>query len=233
MPIFQKNHRMGYFIHIPKTAGTSVTQMLRNIGCMIALDGGHIRDVKHFNGAIKQSKLLESIHEKSPCNPQHIHKELYDCIIDHSKIDFNFTVMRDPIERIYSEYHWIRRRYSISPKYACGATYDMSKHVTTDNFSEWLENMKMCYDEDPYVWDNHLRNQSQYILDDTKIFRFDQLGKIMDYLNESLQINHNAVPLPHLNMRRKNKPINISDEDKELIRNWYKDDYELYHSIED
>ena len=45
---------------------------------------------------VKQSKLLESIHEKSPCNPQHIHKELYDCIIDHSKIDFNFTVMRDP-----------------------------------------------------------------------------------------------------------------------------------------
>ena len=93
--------------------------------------------------------------------------------------------------------------------------------------------MKRCYDEYPYVWDNHLRNQSQYILDDTKIFRFDQLGKIMDYLNESLQINHNAVPIPHLNMRRKNKLINISDEDKELIRNWYKDDYELYHSIED
>ena len=53
MPIFKSNHRVGFYIHIPKTAGTSVTKMLRNIGCMVALDGGQYRDVKHFNGASK------------------------------------------------------------------------------------------------------------------------------------------------------------------------------------
>lgn len=235
MPVFRKEHIVGFYIHIPKTAGTSVTKMLRNIGCRIALDGGNIRDVDHFNGVVKKSRLLESIHEKSPCNPQHIHKELYNCVIDHSKIRFNFTVVRDPVERMYSEYLWLGRKYSPSAEYCSGcSTYDQSKWSMTTNFSEWLKYMKDCYDEDPYVWDNHLRKQTEFILDDTKVFRFDQLGKIMNYLNESMQMNHHPIPLPHLNRRRpKDNVINIEDEDKELIRNWYKDDYELYHSIED
>ena len=235
MPIFKKNNRVGFYIHIPKTAGSSVTKLLRNIKCEVALDGGRIEDTKLFDGILKNSNLMKCIHNHSPCNPQHIDKELYRCLVDHSKVDFNFTIVRNPEERIISEYFWVKQRYSLSAKYASGiSTYDKTKWVTTANFHEWLINAKNCYDEDPYVWDNHFRKQTDFILSDTKIFRFDQLSKLTNYLNESLETSYEPLSIPHLNRRRSgSNEINIGDEDKELIRNWYKDDYELYHSLED
>lgn len=235
MPIFKSNNRVGFYIHIPKTAGTSVTKILRSMNCTVALDGGNIESILQFSDIVQRNELLNSIHEHSPCNPQHIHKELYNSIIDHSKIDFNFTIIRDPEERILSEYCWINKNYSPSAEYCSGASsYDEKQWVLTDDFSLWLRETKKCYDEDPYVWDNHLRKQTDFILNDTKLFRFDQISEIPGYLNESMGTSHHGIALPHLNKRKtRNEIINISDEDKELIRNWYKDDYELYHSLED
>lgn len=235
MPVFRKNNRVGFYIHIPKTAGSSMTKLLKNIGCEVALDGGNIKETEKFNDVLKNSNLLKSLHQHSPCNPQHISKELYRCVVDHSKVNFNFSIVRHPEERLISEYFWVNQTYAPEAKYASGLSeYERSKWVKTNDFSEWLKYAKQCYDEDAYVWDNHLRKQSEFILSDTKLFRFDQLSKIPDYLNESLGTSFAGLSIPHLNKKRSgNVTINIKDEDKELIRNWYNDDYELYHSLED
>lgn len=235
MPIFRKNNRVGFYIHIPKTAGSSITKLLKNLNCDVALDGGNMEAIKKFDAELKNSNLLKSLHNHSPCNPQHIDKELYRCIVDHSKVDFNFTIIRHPEERIISEYYWVNQTYAPEARYASGTSeYDRSTWTKTADFSLWIKYAKKCYDEDSYVWDNHLKKQTDFILSDTKIFRFDQLSKIADYLNVCMGTSYSGLSIPHLNRKRsKNTTINIKEEDKELIKNWYKDDFELYHSLKD
>ena len=62
MPIFRRNNRVGFFIHIPKTAGSSVTQLLKDISSEIALDGEDIEKCEKFKDVLKNSNLLNSLH---------------------------------------------------------------------------------------------------------------------------------------------------------------------------
>ena len=83
MPIFKSNNRVGFYIHIPKTAGTSITKILRSMNCVVALDGGNIESAFQFDDIVRRNEVLDSIHDQSPCNPQHIHKELYTLSLIH------------------------------------------------------------------------------------------------------------------------------------------------------
>lgn len=235
MPIFRRNNRLGFFIHIPKTAGSSVTQLLKDISSEIALDGEDIEKCEKFKDVLKNSNLLNSLHNRSPCSPQHIHNDIYRCVVDHSKVNFTFAIVRHPEDRIVSEYFWVNQTYSPEAKYASGISkYDHSTWVKSNNFSEWLMYAKKCYDEDAYVWDNHLRKQSDFIVNGTRLFRFDKIEQIPEYLNENLGTSYVGMIVPHQNKKRsKNVIININDEDKKIIKNWYNEDYDLYHSITD
>ena len=77
------------FVHIPKCGGGSVEQFLRSYGFrqgMFSIDPA-------YNSVLK-------------CSPQHMHAELLLGILRVDRFDCVFSIVRDPVERMLSEYRW-------------------------------------------------------------------------------------------------------------------------------
>lgn len=94
MPVFIDNKNTPIvFIHIPKTAGTSIKAMLKADVEML------------FNYEFKKDL---------PCPPQHFHQELLQCLGVLSAWHIQFAVIRNPIKRFISEYTY---RQKVDPKF--------------------------------------------------------------------------------------------------------------------
>ena len=89
MPLFRTGDRLIYFVHIPKTGGSSVETALKGAGCACALQFS-----KKRNDAMDFSK----------CTPQHMHAEVYKNYFPKGFCDYAFTVVRNPFARMASEY---------------------------------------------------------------------------------------------------------------------------------
>jgi len=74
MPLFKINSRIIFFVHIPKTGGTSVENTLARVGEI-------------------------SMHRKPFPDwvpPQHWHAEIYETVIPKDFYDYGFLVCRNP-----------------------------------------------------------------------------------------------------------------------------------------
>jgi len=153
MPIFHsERHKLSVlFIHIPKTGGGSVEQFFRQNGFSMRLYG-------------KPSQLV--------CSYQHFHAELLRHVVNLDKINYVFTITRDPLQRLISEYKWMIK----TPK-------------AKEGFNAWYQAMRGYRLRDPYTNDNHLRAQTEFILPNTKIFKLeDTLEKAIDTISNDLGI---------------------------------------------
>ena len=91
MPIFFKNNKKVFFIHIPKCGGTSIEKFL-------AAASGNIEFFSHDK------------HKLSPCTPQHIDRTLIHSFFFQGTNDFQYmAIFRHPLMRIISEYFHANR----------------------------------------------------------------------------------------------------------------------------
>ena len=91
MPIFFKNDKKVFFIHIPKCGGTSIEKYLS------AASGG----IEFFS---------HDIHKGLRCTPQHIDRTLIHSLFFQGTNDFKYiAVVRHPLLRIISEYFHANR----------------------------------------------------------------------------------------------------------------------------
>lgn len=98
MPAFIKGSKKIFFVHIPKTGGSSIEEMMIKSGWQCTF-----RNTRPA-GFIKIS-------------PQHYHAELLHTIIDLKKFDFCFSIVRDPVSRFISEYkhrNWLKQNSQLS-----------------------------------------------------------------------------------------------------------------------
>lgn len=95
MPLLSKDSKFFYFIHIPKTGGTSIENAARKGGWRVQmLVSGHShRDMPFL-----------------PVTPQHFHGEILDKIFNFSEGLSVFTIVRHPFHRFKSEYYWQTRQ---------------------------------------------------------------------------------------------------------------------------
>jgi hypothetical protein len=85
MPLITLNSKSIFFIHIPKTGGSSLYSNLKDAGAKISF-------IRH--------KSIEKI------NRQHYHIELLEKHFPSFKKYKCFTIIRDPSSRLLSEYVW-------------------------------------------------------------------------------------------------------------------------------
>lgn len=85
MPLYRSQSNVIFFVHIPKTGGTSVEAALRNAGAAEAM---------RFKGKRPFSKSTL----------QHIHAEIYEEAVGEAFADYSFTVVRNPYARFASEF---------------------------------------------------------------------------------------------------------------------------------
>ncbi|MFZ3583818.1 sulfotransferase family 2 domain-containing protein [Loktanella sp. DJP18] len=141
------------------------------------------------------------------CNLQHMHAELFDTFIPPKFYDKGFCVVRHPIARLVSEYRW---RQTLNQA-------DLP-------FDGWVRRQIAAYAKDPYVLDNHIRPQHEFIGKKIKVFRFEEgmdviLGKMSRVTGLTLN------PKTHVRKPETRTHMTWSPETRALALRFYEMDF--------
>ena len=151
---------------------------------------------------------------------QHYHREILEQIFNLEKFEKKITIVRNPFERIKSEYYW-----QLKTKIINKATHP----------KEWFENVLLNYKSNNFIFDNHIRFQSEFITKDIKIFKLEEDG-IQNALNYALDNNsaYEKLIIKILNfqkLKRTDKSKYIEEQFLKLktqIIDFYLKDYEIF-----
>lgn len=201
MPLFKKLNI--FFIHIPKTGGTSVDHYLYK-------KTNTERNVLTFFSAcpIKLNK-----HTLQHCTYEELYKygKCFNININKYKL---LTIVRNPYNRIISELFYLGK-------------------INIDSTKEFVEKKILEFFQDDYHYDNHKIPQYKFItwknklLNNITIMKNETLTKDMhDYgfidFNENANKTHRDK-IDYMSL--------LSDKAKELIYDYYKKDFELFGYI--
>jgi Sulfotransferase family len=87
MPLYERNGKIVFFVHIPKTGGGTIEKCLRDAGAREALRSGNRTDFTEVS-------------------PQHMHAALHKHYVPSTFYDYGFAVVRHPLDRFLSEFKW-------------------------------------------------------------------------------------------------------------------------------
>lgn len=209
MPICIKDDRAVLFVHVPKTGGSSLEEMLADNGWDVSW-----RDVRAGPGTPNSHVL---------CSPQHLHAERLRQTFRLDTFDAVFMVVRDPFTRFRSEagMRWLSHH---------GGT---RAPLTEQAADDWADHALAAYREDPYVFDNHLRPQVEFRLPDAHVYRFeDGLESVVDALNADLGLGLSGE-VPHALDRMqvsgfRTQDLPLSDALRRRLSEVYADDFEAF-----
>ena len=199
MPIYTKKNESILFIHIPKCGGSSFSDfLLRN---------------KYEESLSVRGKALKDI-DFWKSSPQHLHRDILKKLLNFEKFDKILTIVREPFERLKSEYYWLLNSGVINKN---------------ENIPEkWFDDLKENYHSNKYIYDNHIRPQNEFILNESKIFKLEEQG-----INQAIKyaINKNPFRIFNNKQLKKTKKSEFIDnqflEIQEEIKNFYSEDYRI------
>jgi hypothetical protein len=157
------------------------------------------------------------------CPTQHLHYELSSSLINIEKADHSFAIVRHPFSRAKSDYKWAYRNAR-----------------TRENIpllDEWLEKLFEAYLKNPYVFDNHIRPQTEFIGENIKSLYYyeDGLnGPIMNALLKlKLKYKGGGMKVPKTNVSSKLMSKVMADHpersilrSENLVKDFYRVDYD-------
>ena len=186
------------FIHIPKTAGTSIEHFLREHGLnnleLIGVRNG--RSTHHY----RASEI----------------KNLFPNIFHNY---YKFSIVRNPYERLLSEYYW-------TPIKNVGFKSDKSKDEFLDYVENVIKNgtyFSNIYHDHfiPQYFFVYNKKINKIIVN--QLFKYEDMEWVQTYLKQKLKIKNDFLVL---NKSEKKEIWNESQ--KERIYNLYKKDFELF-----
>ena len=192
------------FVHIPKTGGTSVERLFKQSGYRMAYRDGKVgRD--SFNW-VRQ------------CSPQHLHAAMLEQTLRLDRFDVIFTLVREPIARFRSEYAH-RQRDDL--------------RTDTASVDAWVDQVLSDFERDPYVWDNHIRPQSEFLLEGSEVYR---LEDGLEHMAADLRDRFGLVlndEVPHAMNRAaatgiSSREVQVSPRTEERLREFYREDFERF-----
>jgi hypothetical protein len=144
------------------------------------------------------------------CTPQHLHGGPLRELFQPETLAYVFTVVRHPVDRIRSEYNWNQRKRSIKVP-----------------FWLWLRTKLFEVRNSPYLDDNHLRPQEDFLCHNTEVFRLeDGLDKVFQRLSEVTGADYAENP-----EARKVTDVlsqSVSKADRNLIGKFYANDFRRF-----
>ena len=193
MPLFRHAEKVILFIHIPKTGGSTVEDVLCACGAKQAL---------------KAPKSVGFSHS----TPQHMHWEVTRRWIPPHFYNYSFAIVRNPFARLAGEYRW-RGKFAKSPPLP---------------FDRWVEAQFRKYADDPFILDNHIRPQHEFIVEKVQVFRLE------NGLDTPLRacLMHLGLPAKpeslHQANQSKSGTISASPATIERIAAFYADDFATF-----
>ena len=157
MPIIRTQGKLIYFAHVPKCGGTAVEQYLH----------------KRFGSLAFMDESFYSLPESfqwTRSSAQHISVDNLNRLFPAHFFDAAFAVVRHPVDRIVSEFHYLR---------------DNVKRIDmTEDFSAWLRQLEDVIARKPFMYDGHLRPMLDVVPEGATIFKLEdgleQVGRYLD-----------------------------------------------------
>lgn len=209
MPVFTKGDVNVLFIHIPKTAGSSVTALFRSRGWGITYED---RSSLTTPG---DPNFLRTV------SPQHMHAQLIEGLFDLSRFDLVFSLTRHPIDRFRSEFTF--RHPSL----------DLSK-LTPETVENWWNQQMSNFKLNKSILDNHLRPQVDFITKTSRVLRLESgLGEVSALerginpeLSSSKELVDALVPFENRG-NFESSLVPISKKLSKALSRFYRKDFEL------
>lgn len=196
------------FVHIPKTAGSSIEKALQIYG--IDNRGSNTYSSQILFG---QYRCQDKIYFAQHLYAKEIKKEVGGNFYDNC---FSFTFVRNPYERIVSEYIY-------------------TKLHTKMNFAQFVHDVVVKNNKLPLKKDRdrHCKNQKSFILGKNGKILVDFVGRY-ERLNDDLKKIQKITGISFKNLlhinktRKKNYKSYYDDETKKIIAKVYKEDLEMF-----
>lgn len=144
MPVLHKAGIAALFVHVPKTGGTSVERFFVQNGWTLGWRDG-------VAGPGTPNSYLK-------CSPQHIEARRLDEFFRLERFDVIFSTVREPIARFRSEY-CMRNAAAL--------------RTDRESVEAWSESALAAYESDPFVFDNHLRPQHEFVVPGASVYRLE------------------------------------------------------------
>lgn len=202
-----------FFLHIPKTGGSSIERCLG----LDQLKGGY--KFKY----IKNNKKIVCT-----SSPQHLTIDVLEDAIENFKKFKHFTIVRNPYDRLVSEYHF---------SYDCRLQNKVMLELKDKNiflFKDFIKYIFLNLTENTrqVLFDNHFVQQVKYVQSDikVKIFKLEEINKLEKWLQKQTKNPNLKIPHDHKSQSRKNFEDYITDiETLNIINSYYKEDFELFN----
>ena len=183
------------FIHIPKTAGTSIQQFIndndRNPVILTGVQDGRSR--RHF-GALDIKLLFPDLFNKY----------------------YKFSFVRNPYDRLLSEYYWCKIP---NVGYKFGKTKMEFLNYVSQVIKQKAYFTNIFHDHFIPQYKFLYNSQNQLLVNN--LFKYEHLDSAIEFIKKKLHINQN---LQQLNITTVEK-TDWSDEEKEIIYELYKKDF--------
>ena len=202
------------FSFVPKTGGTALVEFFRKTGFEIFF-------YDENNPIVGLLKVPT----------QHFQYDLLDDIFNIEAFNHSFAIVRNPLDRIKSDYVWWYR--------------DHFGRTRVPSFDEWVPFVFAQYAENPYILDNHIRPQHMFSGPKlAKTYRYeDGLEAIFTDVCEACglvvdrgRLDEDAKFIDRINGSeaylgdgRTSADIEASDATVQKIRDFYRQDYEAFY----
>lgn len=208
MPLIRLNHKVIYFAHVPKTAGSSLLEFFDAIGGTVVLSAV---DLKVAYPAARQARRRQW----EVTSPQHLPAAATNGLINPEFYDAAFMFTRHPEDRLLSEYRW-RKKYGKS-------------WVRRLGFSSWFQFFQGVYSQRSSVLDGHLLPQSAYVQPQMQVFALeDGFQAFAQWLSEVAEMDPIDPQLvPRVNTADPTT-IPLPPEDQQQINAFYAQDFERF-----
>lgn len=203
MPLLLKGSRSILFMHIPKCGGSSIVELFKGNGFSSQLEIRGLAPLKCLTAS-----------------PQHQTPAILKTFIRQKYLEDIFIVVRNPYQRIRSEFNWIHRYKN---------TYERP------DFNEWILSSLRKASRDANYADNHFRPSIDFIDGEMpcKIFRIeDGISHIKEYylhdINSSDSKEDPYAKGADKYYRNKNSKVNFTEESINAINSFYKHDFKAF-----
>lgn len=154
------------------------------------------------------------------CTPQHQHAELLKSNLRLERFELIFTVVRHPVARLRSEYLWRNRKKE-------------NIRLDTSAVESWAANAFARFQQDPYIWDNHLRPQAEFLLHNTHVIHFEQgLAKAINQLSSDFELGIKSTGTARSGEQEtglSSSDVPVSERLRSRITTFYRSDFQAFN----
>lgn len=162
---------------------------------------------------------LSNLNPALKCSPQHWHWSIIRDIVNIDKFLVSFCIIRHPMRRIMSEFSWRKKYFGIG-----------------EDADTWINYALDTYSNNPFVHDNHIRPQSDFVADRLKVFKIEaSMNPVIDHIQSATGQRIEYEEGFRAMQSHSNGPTTsaerISGETNQRIHDFYANDFALWEDI--